>query len=47
MERNLKIRIKEKLNKIEKMIEEENNKEEIEKERDKLDKMLKEYLKDI
>ena len=29
------------------MIEEENNKEEIEKERDKLDKMLKEYLKDI
>ena len=47
MEKNLKIEIKEKLNKIEKMIEEEKSKEEIEKERKELDKMLEEYLNNI
>ena len=47
MEKNLRIEIKEKLNKIEKMIEEEKSKEEIEKERKELDKMLEEYLNDI
>lgn len=44
---NLKEEISEKLNKIIQMIKNEDNKEEIEKERKELDKLLKEYTKGI
>lgn len=44
---NLKQEIAEKLNQLEKMIEKEENKNEIEKQRKELDNLLEEYLKDI
>lgn len=43
----LKEEISEKLNKIIQMIKDEENKEKIEKERKELDKLLKEYTKEI
>lgn len=43
----LKEEISEKLNKIIQMIKDEENKDEIEKERKELDKLLKEYTKEI
>lgn len=43
----LKEQIAEKLKQMEEMIEEEENKSKIEKERKELDRLLEEYLKDI
>lgn len=44
---NLKEEIASKLKQIDKMIDKEENKSKIEKERRELDRLLKEYLKDM
>ena len=47
MEKELKLKIREQLNKIEDMIERNEEKSKIEMERKKLDEMLIKYLKNI
>ena len=47
MQKNLKLEIKEKLAQIEQMIDINENKQKIDLERKKLDKMLEKYLKEI
>ena len=47
MEKDLKLEIKKKLKQIENMIEKDEEDNKIEKERKKLDEMLKKYLKEI
>ncbi len=46
-EKELKQKIEEEIRKLEKMINSNEGKEEIEKERKKLDNILEEYLKDL
>ena len=46
-EKELKQKIEEEIRKLEKMINANEGKEEIEKERKKLDNLLEEYLKDL
>ncbi len=47
MQKNLRLEIKEKLAQIEQMIDINENKQKIDLERKKLDKMLEKYLKEI
>ncbi len=46
-EKELKQKIEEEISKLEKMINSNEEKEEIDKERKKLDELLEEYLKDL